>query len=58
MKQNLGMLNSVHNKYAFSKKNQSVTFVGNKAERLGIKGTKINASSTKTKVSHVNVEEL
>lgn len=29
-----------------------------KAERLGIKGTKINASSTKTKVSHVNVEEL
>lgn len=57
MKQNLGMLNSVHNKYAF-RKNQSVTFVGNKAERLGIKGTKINASSTKTKVSHVNVEEL
>lgn len=42
----------------FFEKNQSVTFVGNKAERLGIKGTKINASSTKTKVSHVNVEEL
>ena len=42
----------------FFLKNQSVTFVGNKAERVGIKGTKINASSTKTKVSHVNVEEL
>ena len=40
------------------KQNETVTFVGNKAERLGIKGAKVNASSTKTKISHVDVEEL
>lgn len=42
----------------FFKQNETVTFVGNKAERLGIKGAKVNASSTKTKISHVDVEEL